>query len=41
MKVTLPESPSADWRYDDPAYQDPARIGRELRRVAEAIGREV
>jgi len=35
MKVTLPESPSADWRYDDPAYLDPERIGRELRRVAE------
>jgi Fe-S oxidoreductase len=35
MKVAAPEHPSADLHYDDPAYADPASLGRELRRVGE------
>ena len=36
MKVDPPERPSTEIRYDDPDYLDPARLERELRRVAEA-----
>jgi len=35
VKVELPERSSAELRYDDPDYADPAQIERELRRVAE------
>ena len=35
MKVGLPETPSTDWSYQDPAYWDAARLERELHRVAE------
>ena len=35
MKVDPPELPTAAWRYEDPAYRDPAKLERELRRVAE------
>jgi Fe-S oxidoreductase len=36
VKVQAPELPSGEWSYDDPAYLDPARLERELRRVGEA-----
>jgi Fe-S oxidoreductase len=35
VKVPPPERPSADWRYEDPDYLDPAKLERELRRVGE------
>ncbi len=35
MKVPLPEHPSAELGYDDPAYSDAASVERELRRVGE------
>jgi Fe-S oxidoreductase len=35
VKVDPPELPTAAWRYEDPAYRDPAKLERELRRVAE------
>jgi Fe-S oxidoreductase len=35
VKVPAPEKPSGAWRYDDPDYQDAARLERELRRVGE------
>jgi Fe-S oxidoreductase len=35
VKVEAPERPSTTWRYDDPDYGDAAKLGRELRRVAE------
>jgi Fe-S oxidoreductase len=36
MKVDPPERPSTEVRYADPDYLDPAKLERELRRVAEA-----
>jgi len=35
MKVELPERPSGDLHYEDPDYLEPAKLERELRRVAE------
>jgi Fe-S oxidoreductase len=35
VKVDPPELPTAAWRYEDPAYRDPAKLERELRRVGE------
>jgi Fe-S oxidoreductase len=35
VKVPPPELPSTAWSYDDPSYRDPAKLERELRRVAE------
>lgn len=35
MKVPPPELPSTEWSYDDPDHLDPAKLERELRRVAE------
>ena len=35
MKVALPERASGDLHYEDPDYLDPAKLERELRRVAE------
>jgi glycerol-3-phosphate dehydrogenase subunit C len=35
VKVELPERPSAELHYEDPDYRDPAKLERELRRVAE------
>ena len=35
MKVQPPELPSREWSYDDPDYLHPAKLERELRRVAE------
>jgi Fe-S oxidoreductase len=36
LKVQPPERRSSEWSYDDPDYVDPAKLERELRRVAEA-----
>jgi glycerol-3-phosphate dehydrogenase subunit C len=35
VKVPPPELPSTEWSYDDPDHLDPAKLERELRRVAE------
>jgi Fe-S oxidoreductase len=35
MKVELPEQPSAELRWGDPAWSEPASVERELRRVGE------
>ena len=35
MKVQAPELPSTEWSYDAPDHLDPAKLERELRRVAE------
>lgn len=35
MQVKPPEKPSAEWRYGDADYRDPAALERELRRVAD------
>jgi len=36
MQVARPDHPSSELGYGHPAYLDPAALGRELRRVAEA-----
>jgi Fe-S oxidoreductase len=35
VKVQPPELPSTEWSYEDPDHLDPAKLERELRRVAE------
>jgi Fe-S oxidoreductase len=35
VKVDPPELPTQSWSYEDPAYRDPAKLERELRRVGE------